>query len=257
MAKQKPPKKKAKRKAAKAAKRPRGRPSIYSAELAETICARLVGGESLRQICEDDKMPCSTTVLRWLVEKDDFQAQYAQACELQAERFQATRRRRIGVCTFRPKATGGSSINVIGASRRVRGPGQNLRPHPDRWPGTHPALTKAHQTHHNGSYNAYPPSRPAAALPPFTYGVDSLWCGHSPKGAPGHALARRVCSGRSSLQAPDAHATARCPSGSNSAYAIFLNRRPVEFHPQSRGLRDLDKAIPTSGDSGIVCSDLG
>lgn len=63
-----------------------GRPSDYSPELAETICARLIEGESLREITEkDENMPHRTTVLRWLILHEEFRTQYAIARELQAE----------------------------------------------------------------------------------------------------------------------------------------------------------------------------
>lgn len=62
-----------------------GRPSSYSAELAETICDRLAEGESLRAICASEGMPHKKTVLRWLRNDEAFRAQYAQAREEQAE----------------------------------------------------------------------------------------------------------------------------------------------------------------------------
>lgn len=62
-----------------------GRPSIYSQELAATICERLIYGEGLRAICRDDDMPAISTVIDWIKNKDDFSAQYARARELQAE----------------------------------------------------------------------------------------------------------------------------------------------------------------------------
>jgi hypothetical protein len=42
----------------------RGRPSHYSAEIADTICNRLAGGESLRAICANAGMPNRATVSR-------------------------------------------------------------------------------------------------------------------------------------------------------------------------------------------------
>lgn len=62
-----------------------GRPSKYSDALAETICAALINGESLRQVCERDDMPDRTTVLRWMNGNDDFAAKYAHAREMQAD----------------------------------------------------------------------------------------------------------------------------------------------------------------------------
>lgn len=62
-----------------------GRPSIYSDELAETICERLAQGESLVQICADDAMPGLRTVMRWSAENERFGTEYARARDAQAE----------------------------------------------------------------------------------------------------------------------------------------------------------------------------
>ena len=65
----------------------RGRPTVYSKALAETICRRLAEGESLRAICRDDATPALSTVLAWLFdgEHDEFSEQYARARKAQAE----------------------------------------------------------------------------------------------------------------------------------------------------------------------------
>lgn len=68
-----------------APKRGRGRPSIYSNQLAATICTRIANGESLRSICRDEGMPDMSSVFLWLAEKPDFSQQYARAREEQAE----------------------------------------------------------------------------------------------------------------------------------------------------------------------------
>jgi hypothetical protein len=64
-----------------------GRPSIYSQELADSICERIADGESLRAICSDESMPGRRTVLDWLDDdsKLDFRAKYARAREAQAD----------------------------------------------------------------------------------------------------------------------------------------------------------------------------
>ena len=63
-----------------------GRPTKHNAKLAEKICLRLALGESLRTICQDDKMPGMRTVMTWVSsDHKDFQQQYAQARETQAE----------------------------------------------------------------------------------------------------------------------------------------------------------------------------
>jgi hypothetical protein len=63
----------------------RGRPSDYSAEIADTICNRLAGGESLRAICADAGMPDRATVSRWLARYEEFRDLYGVARECQAE----------------------------------------------------------------------------------------------------------------------------------------------------------------------------
>lgn len=62
-----------------------GRPTIYSDELVNEICARVACDESLVQICLEEGMPSLTTVYRWLQEKPDFRANYARARNDQAE----------------------------------------------------------------------------------------------------------------------------------------------------------------------------
>lgn len=62
-----------------------GRPSVFSQETAENICARLSDGESLLSICRDPAMPHRTTVMAWVLEdREGFSAQYARARERQA-----------------------------------------------------------------------------------------------------------------------------------------------------------------------------
>jgi hypothetical protein len=67
-----------------------GRPSLYTSELGETICSRMMCGEdgypeSLRSICRDEGMPDLKTVMRWLVKNELFRQQYALAREAQQE----------------------------------------------------------------------------------------------------------------------------------------------------------------------------
>lgn len=68
-----------------AAPKPTGRPSAYTDEIAREICRRLIDGESLRAICEDDHMPSKSTVLLWAATNESFSDQYAYARELSAE----------------------------------------------------------------------------------------------------------------------------------------------------------------------------
>ena len=60
-------------------KRPKGRPSDYTQELADEICERLSEGQSLRTVCSDDKMPSRKTVFSWMRKHPDFLNQYARA----------------------------------------------------------------------------------------------------------------------------------------------------------------------------------
>lgn len=62
-----------------------GRPSEFTQERADAICARLVEGESLRSICRDDEMPALSTVFKWLREAEGFSDQYTRAKEEQAD----------------------------------------------------------------------------------------------------------------------------------------------------------------------------
>lgn len=62
-----------------------GRPSSFTQEIADAICRRLAGGESLRKICADDGLPDARTVYRWIEENEPFRQQYARAREIQAD----------------------------------------------------------------------------------------------------------------------------------------------------------------------------
>lgn len=60
-------------------KNPPGRPSSYTQELADHICAELACGLSMRTVCKADDMPDMTTVFRWLRTNEEFRQQYTQA----------------------------------------------------------------------------------------------------------------------------------------------------------------------------------
>jgi hypothetical protein len=61
----------------------RGRPSIFSEELATRICERLAAGETLRAVCRDDDMPSESTVRRWASDTEHpISAQYVRAREI-------------------------------------------------------------------------------------------------------------------------------------------------------------------------------
>ena len=56
-----------------------------SKDIADEICERLIGGESLRTICDSEHMPSSTTIFKWLNITPEFAKQYADAREAQAD----------------------------------------------------------------------------------------------------------------------------------------------------------------------------
>ena len=59
-----------------------GRPTKYSAAIAERICLELMMGKSVRAVCADKNMPSASTLYSWLGEKPDFLEQYTRAKEL-------------------------------------------------------------------------------------------------------------------------------------------------------------------------------
>jgi hypothetical protein len=62
------------------------RPSSYTQEIADLICERIAQGESLRAILKDDEtLPASSTIFKWLNEQEGFSEQYARAREAQAD----------------------------------------------------------------------------------------------------------------------------------------------------------------------------
>lgn len=69
------------------AKRPVGRPSKFSQDMAENICEQIANGKSLRAICAEDGMPSATTVFKWLNDNQDFSEQYARARDRQADHY--------------------------------------------------------------------------------------------------------------------------------------------------------------------------
>ena len=62
-----------------------GRPTRYTNQLADEICAQLAEGLSLRKVCERTTMPGRTTVFSWLRKKPDFRNQYEYAKEESAD----------------------------------------------------------------------------------------------------------------------------------------------------------------------------
>ena len=63
----------------------RGRPTIYSPELAQAICERIFNGEGLAGICRDPAMPARRTVHYWLTRHAEFLHMYKWACALRSD----------------------------------------------------------------------------------------------------------------------------------------------------------------------------
>lgn len=64
---------------------PAGRPSDYTQEKADAICAELALGYSLRTVCKDESMPSVVTVFSWLRKYPQFLKQYEKAKEESAD----------------------------------------------------------------------------------------------------------------------------------------------------------------------------
>lgn len=62
-----------------------GRPSDYTQEITDRICAELADGKSLRTVCKPDDMPSKTTVFSWLRKYPEFLNQYTRAKEESAD----------------------------------------------------------------------------------------------------------------------------------------------------------------------------
>lgn len=66
----------------------RGRPSLYTAEIATEICRRLADGESLNAICKDEGFPHESTVRAWALDDvEGFSTKYTRAREIQAHLY--------------------------------------------------------------------------------------------------------------------------------------------------------------------------
>lgn len=61
-----------------------GRPTDYTDEMAEEICAWVGSGLSLREYCEQDGTPTFSTVYKWARDREEFSLAFAHARETQA-----------------------------------------------------------------------------------------------------------------------------------------------------------------------------
>lgn len=60
-------------------KKPVGRPSDYTPELADRICAQLASGLSLRSVSKAEDMPSCVTMFAWMRKHPEFLKQYGMA----------------------------------------------------------------------------------------------------------------------------------------------------------------------------------
>jgi hypothetical protein len=60
-------------------KKPHGRPTLYTPELADEILTRLSNGETLTSICRPDTMPSRGTVHAWKAKDAEFSKRFARA----------------------------------------------------------------------------------------------------------------------------------------------------------------------------------
>jgi len=63
------------------------RPTVYSEEIAATICDRIAQGEALNAICREPDMPTKLTMYRWLDQSAELQNRYVRATELRVDHW--------------------------------------------------------------------------------------------------------------------------------------------------------------------------
>lgn len=56
-----------------------GRPTSYTQEVADAICAELALGYSIRTVCKPDEMPAVKTIFNWFRTQPEFLQQYTRA----------------------------------------------------------------------------------------------------------------------------------------------------------------------------------
>lgn len=62
-----------------------GANTTFNQTIADEICRRIISGETLKTICDEDGMPSAPTVQNWRHKNIAFNEQYADAREFQAE----------------------------------------------------------------------------------------------------------------------------------------------------------------------------
>ena len=61
---------------------PNGRPSSYTEEAADLICAALAEGKTMAQACAPEVCPARSTVYYWMEQNDAFRSRIARAREI-------------------------------------------------------------------------------------------------------------------------------------------------------------------------------
>lgn len=64
---------------------PGGRPTSYTQEVADRICAELSLGSSIRTVCKPDDMPAVKTIFNWFRTQPEFLQQYTRAKQESAD----------------------------------------------------------------------------------------------------------------------------------------------------------------------------
>lgn len=102
-----------------------GRPSIYSDLLADTICSRIAGGETVADICEDEDMPHRDTFYAWKRDRPIFSDKVTHA---RAERIEADREKlhELAASALEPGGLDhnrlNTAINAIDKAARLTAP---------------------------------------------------------------------------------------------------------------------------------------
>lgn len=106
-----------------------GRPTIYSDELTDEFCQRVVSGRSILSVCRDDDMPAQDTIYRWKRENPAFSEKLAQArderLEAYADRMVALGDRVIEEADFDPQRCN-AAVNAIDKAARLQAPKQRM-----------------------------------------------------------------------------------------------------------------------------------
>jgi hypothetical protein len=89
-----------------------GRPTNYTPELGDLICAGISSGKSLRKICLEESMPCATSVYEWRRLHEEFTDNYARAREDAADVFAE------GIIEIADDVDGESSTEIAKAKLR-------------------------------------------------------------------------------------------------------------------------------------------